>query len=73
MQESELQEQDAQEEVQTDPQLEEVPEETSEFLDIAIYLYDVPDLAGAYAGVFGACLIAYMLFTLILRSVGGDD
>ena len=70
MQESETQEQ---EEVQSDPQLEEVAEETSEFLDTAIYLYDVPELAGAYAGVFGACLIAYMLFTLILRSVGGDD
>lgn len=73
MQESELQEQDVQEELQNDTQLEELPVESSEFLDIAIYLYDVPDLAGAYAGIFGACLIAYMLFTVILRSVGGDD
>jgi len=71
--ESELQ--DVQEELQSDPLLEEevVEVEQSEFLDIAIYLFDGPDLAGAYVGVFGACLIAYMLFTVILRSVGGDE
>lgn len=48
-------------------------EKESEFSDIAIYLYETHDLVGAYVGFFGGCLIAYMIFTVILRSIGGDD
>lgn len=52
---------------------EEVAVGVSKFLDVALYSYSGEEITSTYIGVLGGCLVAYMLFVFILRTVGGDD
>ncbi|WP_332651647.1 hypothetical protein [Lysinibacillus sp. 54212] len=51
----------------------EATQTVSKFLDVALYSYSGGEITSTYIGVLGGCLIAYMLFVFIMRSVGGDD
>lgn len=41
--------------------------------EVIVNIFTWTELADAYIGILGGCLFAYMIFVLVLRSVGGDD
>lgn len=57
-------------EVETDVENEAI--EGLEFVN-PTYYSNFDDLSVAYLATLVACIFAYMLFVLLLRSVGGDD